>query len=103
MNWRDLVVVSDEKPFTWWWPGARGGSAAFGAILGLSALTVLIYGAFAIINVAFWYLAAVGVRFVYVKATGKHPAPSQRPRPQQSSGTDRDDEQFRRWRNHQRR
>lgn len=90
--------MSDEKPFTWWWPSSRGGAAAFGAIIGVSALTGLIGGAFAIINVAFWYLVAVGVRFVYLQATGKHPAGSQRPRPQQSSGTDPDDEEFRRWR-----
>lgn len=90
--------MRDQKRFTWWWPSSRAGAAGFGAILGVSALTALIGGPLAIINVAFWYLAAVGVRFVYLQATGKHPAASQPPRPQHFSGIDPDDEEFRRWR-----
>jgi hypothetical protein len=57
------------KPFTWWWPSSVGGKVTFWLIIILSALTGLIGGPMAIINVAFWYLVAVGVRFVHLKAT----------------------------------
>lgn len=46
--------MSDQKRFTWWWPSSRAGAVGFGAILGVSALTGLIGGPLAIINVAFW-------------------------------------------------
>ncbi len=62
-----------EKPFTWWWPQSSAGNAAFWVVIAISALTVFVGGPFAVINVAFWYLVAVGVRFVYLKASGKGP------------------------------
>ena len=63
-----------EKAFTWWWPQSNAGNAAFWVVIALSALTILAFGPFAIINVAFWYVVAVVIRFVYIKATGKGPA-----------------------------
>lgn len=57
------------KPFTWWWPSSVFGGVVFVLILAVSALTFIEAGPFAIINVAFWYLLAVGIRFLYIKAT----------------------------------
>lgn len=59
-------VTVEPRPFSWWWPSSSVGSAVFGAVIGVSALTLLAFGPFAIINVLFWYLVAVFVRFVYL-------------------------------------
>jgi hypothetical protein len=58
----------NQTPFTWWWPSSTGGKVAFFIVLFMSALTGIAGGPLAIINVAFWYLVAVGIRFVYIKA-----------------------------------
>lgn len=63
----------NPRPFTWWWPSTSVGVTAFWIVIVLSSLTFFIAGPFAIINVAFWYFAAVFVRFVFLQATGQAP------------------------------
>lgn len=61
------------KPFTWWWPSTGAGVAAFTVAMTLAGLTLFIFGPLAIINVAFWYLVCVGIRFVFIQANGGRP------------------------------
>jgi len=77
------------RPFTWWWPSSTPGKAAMWAVIGLSSLTVLVAGPFAVINVAFWYLVAVGARFIGIKATHGGGTPSE---PTARRGPDRSSE-----------
>lgn len=58
-------------------------------------MTILAFGPFAIINVIFWYLVAVFVRFVYLHATGGAPGLSAAP---PTIDADPDLAGFRRWR-----
>ncbi len=68
---RETVKAPAVAPsgFSWWWPSSSGGKAAFLVVLVLSALTGLVGGPLAVINVAFWYLVAVGIRFIFLKTT----------------------------------
>jgi hypothetical protein len=63
-----------RKPFTWWWPSSTGGAVAFWIAILLPGLTIFVAGLMGIINVAFWYLVAVGIRFVFIKANGTGPS-----------------------------
>lgn len=91
-------AMVEPRSFSWWWPRSSAGSAAFGAVIGVSALTLLAFGPFAIVNVLFWYLVAVFVRFVCLQATGTYPknaAPTLRGGEQ---ACDADQAAFTKWR-----
>jgi len=63
--------MDESRRFTWWWPSSNAGNAVFWVMLVLAGLTIFIAPFFFMINVVFWYLIAVGVRFVFLHATHK--------------------------------
>lgn len=74
-----MAEQSRSKRFTWWWPSSNWGNAVFWVIIALSATTIFVDPFFFFVNVAFWYLVAVGVRFVYIKANGLEPSRQREP------------------------